>query len=93
MTVEQWLGKDNQLGIDIWHRKYQRNGESFDQWLDRVSGGDVEVRALIKERKFLPGGRTLSNRGIDNSGSLFNCYSRGYVEDDYADIMDAAKDI
>ena len=25
MTVEQWLGKDNLLGIDIWMRKYLSN--------------------------------------------------------------------
>ena len=38
MFVEEWLGKENQLGIDIWKKKYQRNGESFEDWLDRVSG-------------------------------------------------------
>ena len=93
MNVEQWLGKENQLGIDIWHKKYQYNNESFDEWLDRVSGGDLELRQLIVDKKFLMGGRTLANRGVDSSGSLFNCYSRGFVDDDYSDIMDAAKDI
>ena len=39
MFVEEWLGKENQLGIDIWKKKYQRNGESFEDWLERVSGG------------------------------------------------------
>ena len=24
MLVEQWLGKDNTLGIDIWNRKYRK---------------------------------------------------------------------
>lgn len=93
MTVEQWLGKDNKIGIDIWHKKYQYNNENFEEWLDRVSAGDQELRKLIVEKKFLMGGRTLANRGTDSTGSLFNCYSRGYVEDDYSDIMDAAKDI
>lgn len=93
MTVKDWLGENNQLGQDIWQRKYQHNNESFEEWLDRVSAGDNELRKLIIEKKFLMGGRTLANRGLDNSGSLFNCYSRGYVEDDYYDIMDAAKDI
>ena len=32
MTVEQWLGKDNSLGIDIWNRKYKKNNETFDEW-------------------------------------------------------------
>ena len=93
MTVEQWLGKDNKIGIDIWHKKYQYNNENFDEWLDRVSAGDKELKQLIIEKKFLMGGRTLANRGTNSTGSLFNCYSRGYVEDDYSDIMDAAKDI
>ncbi len=93
MTVKDWLGENNQLGQDIWQRKYQYNNESFEEWLDRVSAGDNELRKLIIGKKFLMGGRTLANRGLDNSGSLFNCYSRGYVEDDYYDIMDAAKDI
>ena len=22
MTVEEWLGYDNKLGIDIWYKKY-----------------------------------------------------------------------
>ena len=93
MTVNDWLGEDNQLAQDIWRRKYQHNNESFEEWLDRVSAGDNELRKLIIEKKFLMGGRTLANRGLNNTGSLFNCYSRGYIEDDYYDIMDAAKDI
>lgn len=94
MTVEQWLGEDNKLGQDIWHKKYQKNDETFDQWLDRVSLGDPEVRELIKEKKFLPGGRILSNVGLpDNKCGMSNCYSRGFIEDDYNDIMQAAVDI
>lgn len=93
MTVKDWLGENNKLAQDIWQRKYRHNNESFEEWLDRVSAGDNELRKLIIEKKFLMGGRTLANRGLNNTGSLFNCYSRGYIEDDYYDIMDAAKDI
>lgn len=75
MRIEDWLGEDNQLGIDIWHRKYQRNGETFDQWLDRVSINNQYIRNLIIQKKFLPAGRILSNRGIDDEKcSLSNCY-------------------
>ena len=75
MKIEDWLGEDNQLGIDIWHRKYQRNGETFDQWLDRVSINNQYIRNLIIQKKFLPAGRILSNRGIDDEKcSLSNCY-------------------
>lgn len=94
MTVEEWLGEDNQLGIDIWHRKYQKNDETFDEWLDRVSLGDYLVKQLIIKKKFIPGGRILSNVGIeDEKSGMSNCYSRGFIEDDYNDIMQAAVDI
>ena len=75
MRIEDWLGEDNQLGIDIWHKKYQRNGETFDQWLDRVSINNQYIRNLIIQKKFLPAGRILSNIGIDDEKcSLSNCY-------------------
>ena len=28
MTVEEWLGEENQLGTDIWTKKYCNEGES-----------------------------------------------------------------
>lgn len=93
MTVQEWLGQDNQLGIDIWEKKYRYNNESFDEWLDRVSGRNEELKKIIKEKKFLFGGRTLSNRGTGKKGSFSNCYSRGFIEDDLTDIMQANTDI
>lgn len=94
MTVEQWLGEDNKLGQDIWHKKYQKNNETFEEWLDRVSLGDPIIRELIAAKKFLPGGRILSNVGLpDNKCGMSNCYSRGFIEDDYNDIMQATVDI
>ena len=39
MEVQEWLGADNQLGLDIWQNKYRDDSETFDAWLDRVSGG------------------------------------------------------
>ena len=63
-----WLN-ENQLSYDIWNNKYRFNNESFDEWLRRVSGNDSEIARLIKEKKFLFGGRTLANRGT-NKGSF-----------------------
>ena len=93
MTVEEWLGKDNTLGIDIWKNKYQFEGETFDHWLDRVSGGDDEVRDLIIEKKFLFGGRILANRGTNQNGrkiSLSNCYVIAPPEDNIESIFECA---
>ena len=93
MTVQEWLGADNQLGIDIWEKKYRYNGETFDEWLDRVSGGNQRLRKLIEEKKFLFGGRTTANRNTGKRASMMNCYSRGFIKDSLDDIMQAATDI
>jgi ribonucleoside-diphosphate reductase alpha chain len=92
LFVEEWLGKENQLGIDIWKKKYQRNGESFEDWLERVSGGDADVAELIADKKFLFGGRILSNRGIDDEKVTYsNCYVITPPEDNIESIYDTAK--
>ena len=92
MTVEEWLGKDNKLGIDIWHRKYQKHNETFDEWLDRVSGKNEEVKQLIIQKKFLFGGRILSNRGITDSKVTYsNCYVITPPEDNIESIFDSRK--
>lgn len=92
MTVEEWLGSDNKLGIDIWNKKYKYGDETFDEWLDRISGGDKELKEIIKEKKFLFGGRILSNRGLDKYGvktTYSNCFPRGtlvYTKEGYKPI-------
>lgn len=93
MTVQEWLGEDNQLGIDIWEKKYRWNNESFEEWLDRQSAGDEELKKLIKEKKFLFGGRITANRGTNKNASMMNCYSRGFILDSLDDIMQANTDI
>lgn len=82
----KWLN-ESELGYDIWEKKYRYNNESFDEWLDRVSGGNESLRKLIEEKKFLFGGRALANRGTNKKGSMFNCYSSGFCGDDIHDIM------
>lgn len=93
MKVEDWLGADNQLGIDIWNKKYRYGNETFDEWLDRVSGGDADVRQLIVDKKFLFGGRILANRGLDKKGvkvTYSNCYVLAPPEDSIESIFDTA---
>ena len=68
MELEQWLGADNQLGIDIWKRKYCYENETFDQWLHRISAGNDKIAEYIKEKKFLFGGRILSNLVLEYEG-------------------------
>ena len=93
MTIQEWLGEDNQLGIDIWTKKYQQNNETFDEWLDRVSGGNDDIRELIVKKKFLFVGRILSNRGLNKEGrkiTLSNCYVIAPPEDNIESIYECA---
>lgn len=94
--LKQWLGKDNQIGIDIWHKKYRYNNESFDEWVDRVSGGDEDIKELILSKKFLFAGRILSNRGTQKDGrkvTYSNCYVIPPPEDSLESIFDCAKNL
>ena len=91
MTEQEWLG-NNQLSLDIWHKKYQVNNESFEEWLDRISGGNTLVKQLIKDKKFLFGGRILASRGItDRRVTYSNCYVIKPPTDCIEDIFEAGK--
>lgn len=93
-TIEKWLGNENTLGIDIWKNKYQYENETFNEWLDRVSNGDKDLRKLIEEKKFLFGGRILANRGLHKRGKKItysNCYVLSEPEDNIESIFECAK--
>lgn len=93
VTVEEWLGTENKLGIDIWNRKYCYEKESFEQWLERVSNGDTKIKQLIREKKFLFGGRILSNRGLHKTGrkiTYSNCYVVSPPQDSIESIFECA---
>ena len=88
MDVREWLG-DNQLAIDIWSKKYKYENENFEEWLGRVSNGDEELARLIREKKFLFGGRILANRGLQHFGkkvTYSNCYVLAIEEDSIESI-------
>lgn len=94
MNVEEWLGSENQLGMDIWNKKYRNEQENFDSWIMRISGGNEEIAKYIKEKKFLFGGRILSNRGLNKQGkkvTYSNCYVVAPPEDEIESIFECAK--
>ena len=37
MTVQEWLGTENQLGQDIWERKYRYENEIFSEPFTKVN--------------------------------------------------------
>ncbi|HHY29005.1 MAG TPA: adenosylcobalamin-dependent ribonucleoside-diphosphate reductase [Desulfitobacterium dehalogenans] len=92
MKVEHWI--DSKLGQDSWCGKYQFEGETFEQWLNRVSNRNKEIKQLIISKRFLFGGRILANRGLHKLGRKV-CYSNCFVvespEDSIESIFDCAK--
>ena len=93
MDIKQWLGENNQLGIDIWERKYRYNGETFEEWLDRISNGDEELKQLIRDKKFLFGGRILAGRGTEENQCYSNCFVLPAPKDNLESIFDTAKEM
>lgn len=95
MKIEQWL--NSQLGIDIWNNKYKFEDETFEEWLVRVSNGNKDIAELIREKRFLFGGRILANRGLDKKGkkvTYSNCYvlnTDDSIEDIYKTCSDLAR--
>ncbi len=82
------------LQRDIYEKKYRYDSETFDQFLDRVSGGNNPIKKAIKDKKFMPAGRILAGRGLDKLGrkiTLSNCYVMPKVEDNIESIFDTAK--
>lgn len=89
-SAYKWLN-GNQLSYDIWSKKYRNNNEDFEHWLDRVSGGNNLVKQLIKDKKFLFGGRILAGRGVlNNKQTLSNCYVLPMPEDNLESIFGTA---
>ena len=96
MRINEWLGNENQLGMDIWNKKYKFENETFEEWLGRVSNGDEEIAQLIRDKKFLFAGRILANRGLDQYGKKItysNCYVLPQVGDSIEDIYKTCSEL
>ncbi len=88
------IWKMDELQQSIWTNKYQYNNESFDEWINRVSGGNEKIGQLIRDRKFLFAGRILANRGLPKDGinvTYSNCYVLQPPQDNIESIFDTAK--
>lgn len=90
----QWEMTDIQKAI--WENKYRYNDETFEEFLNRVSNGDEEIKKLMLQRKFLPAGRILAGRGTNKDGkkvTLSNCFVLSPPEDNIESIFDTAKEM
>lgn len=81
----------SQLQKDIWTNKYQNGNETFDEWLKRISNNDSKLEKIIRDKKFLFGGRILASRGLDDKACYSNCFVLPAPEDNIESIFDTAK--
>ena len=86
----KWMNFKNLFGLI----NNQYNNETFNEWIERVSGGNKKIAKLIRERKFLFAGRILANRGLPKDGikvTYSNCYVLSPPQDNLESIFDTAK--
>ena len=79
---------------NIWVNKYQYENETIEEWFDRVSNGNEEVKELLINQKLLFAGRILANRGLHKEGrkvTYSNCYVLERPDDNIESIFDTAK--
>lgn len=92
LREEGWDMSD--LQRDIYENKYRYEGESFEEFLERVSGGNEAIMKAIRDKKFMPAGRILAGRGLAEKGrkvTLSNCYVMPKVGDSIEEIYETAK--
>ena len=88
MTVNEWLNNE-ELPITIWTNKYRNGDEDFEQWLNRVSGGNRVILEHIRNKRFIFAGRILANRGVANRKLTYsNCYVISPPEDNLESIFE-----
>ena len=91
MEVKEWLN-GNELSCNIFDKKYRDNGETLDEFFERVSHGYEPIKNLIKEKKFMFGGRILASRGVkDRKVTYSNCYVIAPPEDNLESIFETAR--
>jgi len=89
---------DNTISKQIWQDRYQKNKESYEDNLKRVSNfcsnNEKERQSfydLMAKKLFFPAGRTMSNAGLGSALTLNNCFTLNFVNDSIEEIFETVK--
>lgn len=95
---------NNEISKQVWEDRYQKNGETFDDNIERVashlSTAEVGEKRKYWKKKFMnimrnglffPAGRTMSNAGIGDKLGLNNCNVAPAIQNNVHAIFDAVK--
>jgi ribonucleoside-diphosphate reductase alpha chain len=91
-TKYRWLtaGKVPEAGIEeTWQRVARTLAAAEPAAQDRW---ETAFYAVLRDFRFLPGGRILAGAGTDRRVTLFNCFVMGLIEDDMESIFEALKE-
>jgi ribonucleoside-diphosphate reductase alpha chain len=89
------------IPVAIWadEVKYRQEGETYGQKCSRVAQALTDgpdhyemFKTILKEQRFLPGGRVQSAAGSYRKVTAFNCFVMQKVPDSLMGIMDVAKE-
>lgn len=96
----------DRLSQEVWERKYRwKDEKSLEDNIKRVATESAKVEEtdekrreweekfydLMKDTKFLPGGRILAGIGTSMHQTLFNCFTLPVIEDSIEGIFEAVK--
>ena len=96
----------NEISKEVFEMTYSYAGESVDDMHARVAKNlasgekdkeywENKFKEILEDFKFVPGGRILSNAGLDLKGTTYiNCFVDGFIgkdKDSMGSIMDALK--
>lgn len=79
------------LQRDVLYRKYIHSGETFNDFIKRVSNGEPKLEKAIRDRKFLFAGRILDGRGSKDKKTYSNCFVLPSPEDNLESIFEVGK--
>ncbi len=96
----------DRLSQEVWERKYRwKDEKSLEDNIKRVARESAKVEEtdekqreweekfydLMKDAKFLPGGRILAGIGTSMHQTLFNCFTLPVIEDSIEGIFESVK--
>jgi ribonucleoside-diphosphate reductase alpha chain len=87
-------GPETDIGQWIHGWKYRSPGESFDQYSNRVAQALQDspehfrtFREILRDQRFLPGGRIQSAMGAIRQSTPYNCFVMEEIKDDMQSIL------
>ena len=92
-------GPTTKLSQEIHALKYRLDNESFEECIYRIANAlkdsddhFYELKDVLMNMRFLPGGRVQAAIGSPRATTAYNCFVSGIIDDSMDSIMDRAKE-